>query len=190
MVNLSKSYEVEGGTGLQAAIKAGIIVGPVLLAIYYVAYFMEVALLSSSWLGLVMFGLALVLVMYFSIALRNDLGGFMSFTVAFQFVFITFVISGFISTIGNMLLFHVIDPALPVLLADAQMENTLAILDKIGAGSQLSSKQLAEMQTDLEKGRSLIGLAQSYGISLIIYAIISLILGAIVKKRDKTLHYQ
>jgi len=187
-VQLNKEEE-EVLSPFQAALKAGIIIGLVSLVIYYVAYFIDAEMLSSAWLGFAMLGISLGLVIYFGIDFRNDLGGFMSFGVAFQFVFITFIISGLISTVGNILLFQVIDPSLPGVLADAQLESTLALMDRFGAGDQISSDQMVEMRASFEESRSAFGMIKAFGISLIIYAILALILGAIIKRRDKSLDY-
>lgn len=176
-------------TPFQAALKAGVVIGLVTLAIYFIAYFIDVELLSSAWFGFLMLGLSLGFVIYFGIDYRKDLGGFMTFGVAFQFVFFTFIISGIIMTLGNILLFHVIDPALPGVLADAQLESTLALMDRFGAGDQITSDQMVEMRTGFEESRSIIGMIKAFGISLVIYAILALILGAIIKRRDKSLDY-
>lgn len=173
----------------QAAVKAGVVVGLVSLVIYYVAYFIDVEILSSAWLGFAMLAISLALVIYFGIDYRKDQGGYMSFGVAFQFVFFTFIISGLITTLGNILLFQVIDPALPGVLADAQLESTIALMDSFGAGNQITSDQMAEMRTGFEESRSLMGLIKAFGISLVIYAILALILSAIIKRRDKSLDY-
>ena len=181
--------EEEVVSPFQTAVKAGIVVGLVTLAIYYVAYFIDVEALSSAWIGFLLLGISLGLIIYFGIDYRRELGGFMSFGVAFQFVFITFVISGLISTLGNILLFQVIDPSLPGVLADAQLESTIALMDRFGAGNQITSDQMAEMRTSFEESRSVLGLTKAFGISLVIYAILALILGAIIKRRDKSLDY-
>lgn len=174
---------------IQAAVKAGVAIGLITLAIYYVAYFIDAEILSSAWLGFVLLGISLGLVVYFGIDYRKDRGGYMYFGVAFQFVFFTFIISGLITTLGNILLFQVIDPALPGVLADAQLESTIALMDRFGAGDQITSDQMAEMRTSFVESRSVMGLIKAFGISLVIYAILALIIGAIIKKRDKSLDY-
>jgi len=181
--------EEEVVSPFQVAIRAGVVVGLVTLAIYYIAYFIDVEILSSAWLGFGLLGLSLGLVIYYGIDYRREIGGFMSFGVAFQYVFFAFIISGLITTLGNILLFHLIDPALPKVLADAQLESTVALMDRFGAGNQLTSDQMAEMRTNFEESRSIIGMIKAFGISLVIYAILALILGAIIKKRDKSLDY-
>lgn len=173
----------------QGALKAGIIVGLVNLAVYYIAYFIDVTLLTSAWFGFGILAVMLAIVIYLGIEFRKEIGGYMKFGVAFQFVFITFIVSGLIGMVGNVLLFHIIDPALPTVLAEAQLESTLAIMDRYGAGNALTSDQIQEMRSDLIESRTFVGMAKTFGWGLILYAIIALILGAIIKKRDKSLEY-
>lgn len=173
----------------QAALKAGVILGLVTLVIYYVAYFVDVTLLTSGWYGFVVLLISLTLVIYFGIEYRKEIGGYMTYGVAFQFVFITFIVSGLIGILGNVLLFHVIDPALPVVLADAQLESTLALMDRFGGGDAFTGAQIQQMRSDLIESRTIFGLVKTFAWSLILYAIIALILGAILKKRDKSLDY-
>jgi hypothetical protein len=176
-------------TPFQAALKAGIVLGLVNVAIYYTLYFVDVELLASGYLGLGLMVLMVGIIMYFGIDYRKELGGFMSFGTAFQFVFLALLINGVISTMGNVLLFEVIDTDLPAVLAETQLESTLAIMDRFGAGDALSSAEMDELRTGFEKNYTALGLIKSLAVASIIYAILALILGAILKKRDKSLDY-
>jgi len=190
MENVSSDYEQEAiTTPVQAGFKTGVILGLVSLVVFYVAYFIDVSLLVNTWFSFTMFAISLGLLIYFGIDYRKSQGGLMSFGTAFQFVFIAFIISGLITTLGNILLFHVIDPALPTVLADAQLESTIAMLDRFGAGEAITGDQMAEMRSAFIESRSVIGSIKAFGISLFVYAILALILGAILKRRDKSLDY-
>ena len=110
----------------------------------------------------------------------------MPYGPAFQFAFVTLIVSGLISTLGNIVLYQLIDPGLSELLVKVQLENMLAMLDNFGAGDNISSDQINEMRTEMEDAFTFAGQIKGFGVSLIIYAIFSLILGAIIKKRDKS----
>ena len=182
--------EEQNQTPFQAAVKPGLTIGLVSLAITFLAYFIDSSLLISGWFGLFMLVVFFVLIIYFGLQYRKELGGFMSFGTAFNFSFIAMVISGLIGVIGQMLLYHVVDPALPEVLSDAALENTLSMMEKFGANPDaLPAEQLEEIKVQTRKGFTPVGLLKSFGIALIIYAIIALILGAILKKRDKSLDY-
>ncbi|QYH39793.1 DUF4199 domain-containing protein [Algoriphagus sp. NBT04N3] len=180
----------EQQTPFKAAVQPGLTIGLVSLAITYIAYFIDSILLASGWFGLVAIVLFFVLIIYFGRQYRAELGGFMSFGTAFNFSFIAIIISGIISIIGQILLFHVIDPSLPDVLADASVQNTLEIMESFGANpDNMSTEQLDEMREATRNNFTLGGQIKNFGFGLIVYAIIALILGAILKKRDKSLDY-
>jgi hypothetical protein len=174
----------------QASVKPGITIGLVALVLTYIAYFIDSSLLASGWFGLSAFAVFFVLIIYFGRQFRTELGGFMSFGTAFNFSFITMIISGLVSLVGQILLFQVIDPDLPQVLADLTFENSLSMMEKFGANpDSLSPEQLEEIRVSSSSGFTLLGQLKAFGFGLIAYAIIALILGAILKKRDKSLDY-
>lgn len=172
-------------TPFQAAVKPGLIIGLISLAVYYLGYFIDSALLAAAWFSLVAIVISFVLVIIFGRQYRTELGGFMSFGSAFNFSFLVLVISGLIGLIGQILLFQVIDPALPEVLTEAFMKNTLETMEKFGASSDaMDPSMLDEMKKSMEEGYTVMGQIKSFGIFLIFYAIVALILGAIIKKKD------
>lgn len=174
----------------QAAIKPGLTIGLVSLGLTFIAYFIDSTILGSAWFGLVAIVIFFVLIIYFGKQYRTEIGGFMSFGTAFNFSFITMVISGLIGLLGQILLFQVIDPSLAGVLADQAFETQMSIMEKFGQDpDSMDPAALEEMRTAASKGFTLSGQLMSFGFGLIVYAIIALILGAILKKRDKSLDY-
>ncbi len=174
----------------KAAIQPGLTIGLVSLALTFIAYFIDATLLGSAWFGLVALVVFFALIIYFGRQYRSELGGFMTFGVAFNFSFIAILISGIISLIGQVLLFHVIDPSLPGVLGDLAFENSLKMMENFGASpDSLPPGQLEEMRASTANQFTLKGQLTSFGIGIVIYAIIALILAAILKKRDKSLDY-
>jgi len=174
----------------QAAIKPGITMGLVSLAVTYIAYFIDSSLLASVWFGLSTLVIGVALVIYFGIQYRSEIGGFMTFGTAFNFSFIALVISALIGTIGLMLLYQVIDPSLPQVLADQIFQSTIDTMESFGASADaLPPGQLEEMRKSTLDGFTFVGQIKGFGISLIISAIFALILGAILKKKDKSLEF-
>lgn len=176
-------------TPFRAALRSGLIVGLVMLAITYLIYFIDSSLLASGWLGLVVLVLYFIIVLVMGINYRKENGGYLAFGAAFQFAFITLVVAGIIGILGNIILYTVIDPALPQVLADQQLESTVELMEKFGGGNALSSEQLEEMRKGFVDGYSVMGQLKGFGIMLILDAIIALILGAIIKKKDKSLSF-
>ena len=177
-------------TPFQAAIKPGLIMGLVAMAVTYIAYFIDSSLMASGWFAFVSFALFFGLLIYFGTQFRTEQGGFMSFGVAFNFSFIAIFISGLISLVGQLLLFHVIDPSLPEVLAEITFENTLKMMEGFGQNPDaMPTEALDAIRAQSEGSFTLVGQIKNFGFGLIGFAIIALILAAILKKRDKSLDY-
>lgn len=180
----------EQQTPFQAAIKPGLTMGLVALAVTYIAYFIDPSLLASGWFALVAMVIFFGLIIYFGSLYRVELGGFMSFGTAFNFSFIAILVSGLVSLLGQILLYQVIDPSLPQVLADITFENSLSMMEKLGQNpDNLPPATLEEIRNSTASSFTMGGLLKNFGFGLIGYAIISLILAAILKKRDKSLDY-
>lgn len=180
----------EQQTPFQAAIKPGLTIGLVALAITYIAYFIDSSLLASMWMLLVSIVVFFGLIIYFGKQYREEIGGFMSFGTAFNFSFIAILISGIVSLIGQILLFHVIDPSLPQVLTDITFDKSLEMMASFGQNPDtLPPATLDEIRNSTAASFTIGGQLKNFGFGLIIYAIIALILAAILKKRDKSLDY-
>jgi hypothetical protein len=180
----------QASSPIQSAVKPGLIIGLVTLVLSYLAYFIDSSYLASGYFGLVVLVLFFALIIFFGKEYRKELGGFMSFGAAFNFSFFAILISGVIGLIGNMLLFQVIDPSLPQVLGDLTFESQLEMMGKFGANpDSLAPEVLDEMRQASASNFTLVGQLKAFGFGLIAYAIIALILGAILKKRDKSLDF-
>ncbi len=180
----------ERQTPFQAAVKPGLTIGLVSLAVTYLAYFIDSSLLGSAWFGFVAIVIFFVLIIYFGKQYRSELGGFMSFGTAFNFSFVTMIVSGIVGLIGQILLFQVIDPSLPQVLSDLAFENSMKMMESFGQNpDSLPPATLDEIRESTANSFSLGGQLKNFGYGLIFYAIIALILAAILKKRDKSLDY-
>jgi len=175
-------------TPTQAGIKAGVIVGLITTVLTFLVYFINYELMVSAWYGFGTLAIYVGLIIYFGIQYRREIGGFMAFGTAFQYAFIALVVMLVISTFGSILLFAVLDSGLGQRLAELTMENTLRMMDSFGAG-ELPSDQMDEMRKGFEEAYTVPGMLKGAGFMLIFYAILALILGAIIKKKDKSLDY-
>ncbi|MEY3643800.1 MAG: hypothetical protein RLZZ207_494 [Bacteroidota bacterium] len=175
---------------IQSAVRPGITLGLISLVLTYFAYFIDSSYLASAYFGLVAMVIFFGLIIYFGKEFRKELGGFMSFGTAFKFSFFAILISGFIGLVGSILLFHVIDPSLPQVLGDITFESQLEMMESFGASpDSLAPEVLDEMREASASNFTLIGQLKGFGFGLIAYAIIALILGAILKKKDKSLDF-
>jgi len=175
---------------IQSAVRPGIILGLVSLVLTYVAYFIDSSYLASGYFGLVVLVLFFALIIYFGIEYRKEVGGFMSFGTAFNFSFFAILISGVIGLVGNILLFQVIDPTLPQVLGELTFESQLEMMEGFGQNpDSLPTETLEQMREASASNFTLVGQLKAFGFGLIAYAIIALILGAILKKKDKSLDF-
>ena len=175
---------------IQSAVRPGIILGLVSLVLTYVAYFIDAALLTAWYYSLGILVLFFGLIIYFGKEYRKEVGGFMSFGTAFNFSFFAILISGVVGLIGNLLLFQVIDPTLPQVLGDLTFEAQLKMMEGFGGNpDSLPAETLEEMRQASASSFTLAGQLKAFGFGLITYAIIALILGAILKKKDKSLDF-
>lgn len=175
---------------IQSAVKPGLIIGLVTLVLTYLAYFIDSALLTAWYYGLVIMVLFFGLIIYFGKEYRKEAGGFLSFGSAFSFSFFAILISGVVGLVGNILLFHVIDPTLPQVLGELTFDAQLKMMEGLGQNpDSMPTETLDAMREASASSFTLMGQLKAFGFGLIFYAIIALILGAILKKRDKSLDF-
>ena len=172
----------------QASIKAGLITGLILTVITFICYFIDYRTLGAGWLGFVTLAIYCGLIIYFGIQYRKELGGFMNFGTGFQFSFFSLLIMLVVTTLGNMLLFFVVDPGLGERMADVGLENALDMMENFGVGD-ISADQMDEIEKGILDGYTPSGMLKGAGFMIVFYAILALILGAIIKKKDKSLDY-
>jgi hypothetical protein len=168
------------------ALKFGFIIGIVNIIIGILAYMVGESLMVKWWFGLLIIVINIALIVYSGSQYRSSLGGYMNFKVAFMVTFLTFLVAGIIGTIFNILLYHVIDPELPGRLATAAIEQTEQMMTNMGAPADRIDEQMQAIEGRMNDQFSLMGQIKGFGIALIIYAVLSLILGAILKKSEKT----
>ena len=175
---------------IQSAVRPGLIIGLVSLVITYIAYFIDSSYLASGYFGLIALVLFFGLIIFFGKEFRKESGGFLTFGTAFSFSFFAILISGVIGLIGNILLFHVIDPTLPQVLGELTFETQLEMMENFGQNpDSMPTETLDAMREASASNFTLMGQLKAFGFGLIAYAIIALILGAILKKRDKSLDF-
>jgi len=175
--------EEEEATPLfQHALKWGLIVGGIIIALSIISYAVDYAMLANWKFGIFVFALIIGLTIYAGINYRNEIGGFLPYGKAFQHGFILMAVSGLISTLFTVILYTVIDPDLPAKLTDVAMENAEKMMESFGMPADQMDKALEDARTRTEGQFSVSGLAISYGIGLIIYAVLSLVTSIFVRK--------
>ena len=146
-----------------------------------IVYIIDPLLMIKWWFSLSSLVLFIALVSYFGIQYREMLGGFVSFKIAYIYSILTFVLAGLIGTAFSILLFQVIDPDLPQLMSEAIIEQTVEMMEGFGANQEIIDEAIED--ADPAASFTVMGQIKSFGMVLIFYAVMSLITGAIIKRK-------
>ncbi len=163
------------------AMRSGLIIGAIGIIITLLIYLVNPELMVSMWMFLVLI-LNLVLVVVFGIQYRNQSGGFLSFGSAWKHGFLTLLIAGILGTIFNILMHTVIDPGLKDFLIEASVENAEDMARSFGADESAIEQAAESTRESTAAGFTIGGMFKNLGIAIIIYAVIALITGLIVRK--------
>jgi len=165
-----------------SAINYGIYTGISLATVTILAYVIDLKLLTKWWLGIILF-LGIIIMGIISVAkAKSILKGFISFKQAFTSWFTTIVIAIVISVFVNILLFNFIDPEAAEVIKQATIEATVAMMENFGAPQSEIDKAIVgiESQNQFET----LNLIKSLAWQFLLYAIIGLIVAAVMKKKD------
>ena len=166
------------------AIKSGVMIGVISIVITLLLYLVDPTMLAAMWVGIIIFVIILGLVIYFGIQHRKEIGGFMAFGKAWVYSMQVFVVAGIIGTIFNILLYNVIDTELAGIVADKAVENAESMMRNFGMPEDQMDEALDKTREDTIGRFSVTGSLIGFLWGLIIYAILSLITGAIIKKNE------
>jgi len=149
-----------------------------------VGYSVDLSLLVSAWGGIFLFVSSLTLLIVATIQVRKDLGGFINFKDAFSTFMVGFVIYSLANLLVSYVLFSVADPEAAVQLKEITIQTTAERLQSFGVPEADLDATIEEMQNTEQY--SIVNLIKGFGMSFIFYAVIGLIVSAIVKKKDPT----
>ena len=169
------------------AIKSGIMLGVISIVLTLLLYLVDSTLLAQWWVGIGILLISIFLVVYFGIQHRKEIGGFMPFGKAWIYSIQLLIAAGLISTVFNILLYNVIDTELSGIVANQAVENTESIMRNFGMAEDQMDEALEEARTGTLDRFTVSGLLVGFLWGLIVYAILSLITGAIIKKKEPEL---
>lgn len=175
---------IENENKITHAIKSGLIIGLISIVLSILVYVIDPLIFAKWWFGISLFILSLILVVVFGRKYRTSIGGFMGFGPAFIHGFVTFIAAGLIGTIFNILLHTVIDPDLRIVITEAALDNTAAMMESFGAPSDQIDEAMLKTEESMVEQFSLTGMLMSFVWSILVYAVLSLITGLIVKKNE------
>lgn len=164
------------------AVRFGAIIGGIGVAITALLYVIDLALLADWKVGIFLILVFLGMVIYAGINYRREAGGFLSYGKAFQHGYVTLIVGGFISTLFQILLYHVIDPSIPAALTDISIEKAEEMLAGFGMSGETLDKAIEQARIDTPKRFTVVGLLTQFAWGFLVNAIISVITSIFVKK--------
>lgn len=141
---------------------------------------------TNIWVGLIPFVTVIALMTILGLDVRRKLGGFWSFGDAFKSLMLMGVVIAMISTAYNFVIFKFVDPTLPEKANAVMLDNMTTRLTSSG----LDADKIDQYTKTFKNGEfiaklqpTLLNELIAIGSSLILYAVISLIIAACIKKK-------
>lgn len=168
-----------------SAVNYGIYLGIGLSLITVLIYIFSLDTLVNLWYYLIL-TLVVIIVGIVSTAKSKSInGGFLSFKEAFSSYFIPVAIGMLISVAINILIFSVIDTEAAAYVQEKSIESAVAMMEKWGAPSAEIDKVLEE--ADNNNSLSAVNQLKQSAKSLLFFAVVGLIVAAIMKKKNPDL---
>ncbi|MCQ6956725.1 DUF4199 domain-containing protein [Mucilaginibacter aquariorum] len=135
---------------------------------------------TNTWVSLLMFVIIIALFVIFGLEIRKAVGGYWTFGEAFKGLFVMSLYVSILSIAFHYILFNFIDPTLAQRAADAVIAKLNDSLSKSG----VSQEKIDEISKSItgKFDASFKNEAINLGVGIIIYAVIDLIIAAIIKK--------
>lgn len=171
-----------------AASKYGPIIAAIGITYTLIAYLIDMKLMVNMAAGISLWVINFVLLIVSVSAAKKALGGFISFKNAFTTFIFTFIISSLLSTVFAILLFGIVDTAAAEELQELTIETSVSFMEKLGTPESEIEKQVATMEetNQFSAGSQVKG----FFMGIVVYAILGLIVAAVMKKDKPAFEYQ
>lgn len=163
------------------ALNLGLTMGIIGVLIFLIMVVLEPGMILLSVLGFLVFVVAIVLPIIYIKKERASNGGFIPFGDAFKLSFLGLLLGGAIGIVFQMVYIQVIDPEFPERITAQTLEMTNSFMEG-NMGDEMREEILRGAEADSLDRYTLMGQVKSFGIAVIFYLVISLILAAILKK--------
>lgn len=173
-----------GTTWFQDAAKKGLILGVIHLFVFVVLYYVAPNKLTGfSYLTFVLV-LNFAYIIYQGIEWRKEIGGYISYGAAFKHAFVVFFANGLVGVVFGFL-FLFIEPALPEVFAQSQLDTSIYWAQRFGAPENALDEMRDKFDAEEIKDRfKPLGQLMGLGIVTIFYAIGALIIALFVRKNQ------
>jgi hypothetical protein len=164
-------------------IRYGAIVGVIISVYIALLYALGIEVFANWWYSVIMYPISIGLICYFTIQLRNknEVEPF-NFKQTFVVILSMLMLATLVSTLWNIVLFNVIDPALPKELSERILEETESTMAKWGAPEEVIKDTLKEMR-DLPQQFKPVAQLLSWLKGGLFMAILSVVCASFVKRK-------
>ena len=169
----------------EEALKLGIILGLFSIVVVVLIYIIDVSILAVWKLNVSLLVISLGVISYMGRQFRDEeRGGLMSFKESFFYSYIIFFVSSILSASFLVLLYEVIDPEVPRILADVSIENAEKMMRSFGAPEDKIEEAMGPMEEQMLANFSAKGVLKVSWVYILTSGFFSLITGAIIKKKQ------
>jgi hypothetical protein len=174
----------QGTTWFQDAMKKGVILGIIHVFLFVLVYYLAPNKLTGFSYLFAIIAINLGYIIYQGIQWRKEIGGYIGFGDAFKYAFIVFLFNGLLGTVFS-LIFLFIEPSLPEIYAQAQLDTSIYWAKTMGAPENALDEMREKFNPeDITKRFSPLGHLTGLGIVSIFYAVGALIIALFVKKNE------
>ncbi len=171
-----------------AASKFGPIIAAIGITYTLIAYLVDMRLMVNMWAGMTLWLINFVLLIISVRTAKKMMGGFISFKNAFSTFLLTYVLATLLSTGFNMILFGVVDTNAAEELQELTIETSVSFMENFGTPESEIEKQVEAMEEN--NAFALVNQVQGFFWGVIIYAILGLIVAAVMKKDKPVFEYE
>ncbi|AEV31867.1 hypothetical protein Oweho_0855 [Owenweeksia hongkongensis DSM 17368] len=171
-----------------AASKFGPIIAAIGISYTLIAYLVDMHLMVNMWAGISLWVINFVLLIIAVRTAKVAMGGFISFKNAFSTFLLTFVLSSLLSTVFAILLFGVVDTEAADQLQELTIETSVSFMEKLGTPESEIEKQVSAMEENNQF--SALNQVKGFFMGIVFYAILGLIVAAVMKKDKPNFEYQ
>lgn len=162
------------------ASKYGLGAAIITVAYTLIAYLTNLSLMVNPWAGISLWVITLIIYIVAVSRTRSGLGGYISFRDAFSSFILAYIISSLVATAFNILLFTAVDPGAAEELQEMSIDATVQMMDNFGTPESQIEETIEQMEGSNQF--SVIQMVKGFFWGIFIYAVIGLIVAAIMKK--------
>jgi hypothetical protein len=147
-------------------------------------YAIDLNLFTSWWVGVLILTIYLIIGIVLLSKTKKELNGIFSFKDAFTTYFICAVVGILISTLFNIILFNVIDPAAKDTLRELTIKYTVSMMQKFGTPASAINEAIAKLKEN--DPYSVIELLKGSVFSIVFSSIFGLLMAAFFKSKPSS----